>query len=150
MAKGLIEEQDLKDIANAIRTKNGENMEYSPSQMDEKILALSVGTDTTDANATRDDVVYPYTAYVNGVKLTGTIPEVGENNVFNIDANEVHEYENSVDVNGVFEYDRLFRVGSNVNLVVNKTLLATAIGLKPEKIKIGESILGIIGTYDGE
>lgn len=150
MAKGLIEEQDLKDIANAIRTKNGENMEYSPSQMDEKILALSVGTDTTDANATRDDVVYPYTAYVNGVKLTGTIPEVGENNVFNIDANEVHEYENSVDVNGVFEYDRLFRVGSNVNLVVDKTLLATAIGLKPEKIKRGESILGVIGTYDGE
>lgn len=150
MAKGLIEEQDLKDIANAIRTKNGENMEYSPSQMDEKILALSVGTDTTDANATRDDVVYPYTAYVNGVKLTGTIPEVGENNVFNVDADEAHEYENSVDITGVFEYDRLFRAGSNVNLVVNKTLLATAIGLKPEKIKRGESILGVIGTYDGE
>lgn len=33
------------------------------------------GTYTSDANATADDILLNKTAYVNGVKLTGTIPD---------------------------------------------------------------------------
>lgn len=262
MAKGLIEEQNLKNIANAIREKNGENMEYTPAKMSEKILALEIGTDTTDANATAsdiivnktayvngekvignlevgtealsndnignvvitlggenidpsitftanadnsrevidediemsigarqaqlattigltadilksgetvlniegsysggidtsdatataDDIAYPQTAYVNGEKLRGTIAETPENTVFNVDVNEVHEYEDRVHVDAQFQYARLIRVGGYVNIVVPKNVLALAIGLKPEKIKAGETILGVTGTYSG-
>lgn len=42
--KVLLTESYLTDIANAIRSKNGEAGKYLPSEMAEKILALTTGT----------------------------------------------------------------------------------------------------------
>lgn len=41
MAKGLIEEQTLTDIANAIRSKNGASTQYKPSEMSAAIENIS-------------------------------------------------------------------------------------------------------------
>lgn len=42
MAKGLIEQNTLKDIADAIRAKNGETKQYMPSEMSQAITELNV------------------------------------------------------------------------------------------------------------
>lgn len=43
MVKGLITEQYLKDIGDAIREKTGENSVYYPSEMADKILSIQTG-----------------------------------------------------------------------------------------------------------
>ena len=50
MGKAFIQESTLTDIANAIRTKNGTNNTYLPSQMDDAILALPTLTEEQDVN----------------------------------------------------------------------------------------------------
>lgn len=49
MAKGLIEEQTLTDIANAIRSKNGASTQYKPSEMAGAIENIPTGSTSSMA-----------------------------------------------------------------------------------------------------
>ena len=115
----------------------------------QQINDLPPALDTSDATATSFDIAPNKTAYVNGEKITGNM----------------HECENISATAGEVTLNELnnFVVGKNTSALfsgyINTTeiymdlpynLICNAVGLTSEKIKLGETILGVTGTYEGD
>ena len=115
------------------------------------IVGTYEGLDTSDATATADDIVVNKTAYVNGQKVIGNLPLFPNTRTFTVDNAGVtnNADDNQLTFSTINTLKQTLDSNLNMNFSANYTDIATAIGLTADKIKAGETILGIIGTYTG-
>lgn len=102
--------------------------------------------DTRDADATVNNIEIGKTAYVNGQKIEGIL-SLGTS----IETNPTSATEsgNYIKLATTMSEKIIMTQGSPVELGIRKDYLARDISLTADKIKQGETILGITGTYEG-
>lgn len=128
MAEYLVNEIDLSNVATAIRQKTGgENLISFP---DEYISGIESLTNTNDANATAADILANKTAYANGQKLYGSLPNKGEANI------ELTDLTTKTVEKGYYS-------GGTAKIAD-----AESAKIIPENIKSGVTVLGVEGTLE--
>lgn len=148
-------ENFLTDVAGAIKTKKGTTDKIPAANFDTEIEGIETGIDTSDATATANDMVQGKTAYVNGKKIEGRLPEQ-EGDTFDAGltsditiGNIATDNYNSVDIQKLVKQDAVIRAGQNVKTEIVGSDLCKAIGLTADKLIKGTTILnGLKGTAE--
>lgn len=129
MAKVILTESYLEDIADSIRAKTGSNSALKPSQMSSAIDSISTGTDTSDATLNSNgQMLSGVTAYSKGTKYTGNIPTKSSSD---LTASTL-----TVTVPSGFYASNATKTLTDSNLVAGN-------------IKNGTTIFGVTGNYTG-
>lgn len=114
---------------------------------------LETGIDTSSDNPiTAGDVASGKEGFVNGEKITGTLPLFPNTRTFTVsNAGVTDNIEDStLDLTTINTTKQILDSNVSMNFNADYSDVATAIGLTADKIKAGETILGITGTYTGE
>lgn len=120
---------------------------------------LQPGLDTSDADATAEDIRFGKYAYVDGQKIMGIVGSatgihdlvVSEDN---LELSDTGQSEEDQDLYLVAKgksnpsVPLIVEKNSDIGLSIKKDILASKIGLVPEKIVSGSTILGIEGTAE--
>lgn len=114
----------------------------------EKINNIStLQADTADATATSGDLAINKTAYVNGQKITGTLPLFPNTSTFTVSNAGVTDNteDSTLDLTTINTTKQILDSNVSMNFNADYSDIATAIGLTADKIVEGNTILGIEG-----
>lgn len=113
-----------------------------------------------DGNINGSDVAKDKIGYSNGGKIVGTLPEISTETEYEWESNVLNEEMQIVSIKAIpyqgFQdttyggMGYIVRDGYTPVISESYSNLATNIGLTPDKIKVGETILGIGGTYTSD
>ena len=143
----------LQDNLNNIL--NQKNNYLLPENLKKDVTLLGVtGTleavDTSDATAVAKDILEDKTAYVNGEKITGTVKNLkGSGISLPIQIHDSY-LPNTIDIYQQFSLGyAMISNDTSFQGQISYSSLASLLNVTADKIKKGEIILGITGTYDG-
>ena len=144
----------IKVTVDAVTSSIDSNIKPENIKKDISILGVTgtmESTDTSDATATADDIVVNKMAYVNGQKVIGNLPLFPNTRTFTVDNAGVtnNADDSQLTFSTINTLKQTLDSNLNMNFSANYTDIAAAIGLTADKIKAGETILGITGTYTG-
>ena len=115
---------------------------------------------TIDGTINGSDVAKDKIGYSNGSKIVGTLPEISTETEYEWESNVLNEEMQIVSIKAMpyqgFQdttyggMGYIVRDGYTPVISESYSNLATNIGLTPDKIKVGETILGIGGTYTSD
>lgn len=146
----------LKEKAQSILTEK--NNKIIPGNIKKNVKIFDVtGTldniDTSDATALETDIAEDKTAYVDGQKVLGTLKDYRGACGTNFGSSEVDEKDddNNRLVLNSYISDSSAILDNEVQIpnYLPYSEITDKIGLTPDKIKLGEKVLGITGTYSG-
>lgn len=151
---------NLKQKAQSIL--NEKDTKIKPENIKKNVQVFDVvgtldGIDTSDATATSGDLVMDATAYVKGVKISGSIRDYRSES--GISDFEDAEYSGDVPEDSKLKIlthmssgasDTVISSDNNIEFLMPYSELTTNLGLTADKLKKGETILGVTGTLDSE
>lgn len=135
---------------NAVTNEIDTNIKSENIKKDVSILGitgiLEEGVDTSDADAAAANIEINKTAYVNGEKITGSLPL--NNTTLVVDNAEISldGENNKLEMNSTNSTKQIIDNNVNMKFNANYSDVATTIGLSPDKIKRGETILNVAGN----